>query len=391
MLDSAVVAPHHAAKIVFNDHSVAEFKFIWLRDSCKCQLCVHEATGQRLLDSNSLDLNIRPKELYINDRGQLEIIWPDASQQEKHRSIFDASWLYRYGQCFMENTYEQQDVERNRPPKELWDREKIKKQFPKLSYTEFQSGDAGLRKWLEYIHIFGIAVIQGVPTQNQEEVREIVNRFAYVKQTAYGLTFDVLAEPKAAHLANTGRYLEHHTDLNYREKAPGLQLLHCLKSEVLGEGDEEAAGGKSFFVDGFHVAQWLEDHEPAAFHILTSTPLRFQIKMDGKRYSQLWPVIALDSHGDLAEIHYNNRTSGPLQAPNNVVIPFYHALKKFVDKLRDPASELVFAMSPGDVVAFDNRRVLHGRTAFNPRRIARHLKGCYVDIDEAYSKYDSLL
>ncbi len=63
----------------------------------------------------------------------------------------------------------------------------------------------------------------------QEKVRDIVNRFAYVKQTAYGMTFDVVAEPQAAHLANTGRFLEHHTDLNYREKAPGLQLLHCLK------------------------------------------------------------------------------------------------------------------------------------------------------------------
>ena len=56
-----------------------------------------------------------------------------------------------------------------------------------------------------------------------------MKRFAYVKETAYGITFDVIAEPQPGHLANTGRYLEHHTDLNYREKSPGLQLPRCLK------------------------------------------------------------------------------------------------------------------------------------------------------------------
>jgi hypothetical protein len=64
-----------------------------------------------------------------------------------------------------------------------------------------------------------------------------------------------------------------------------------LQSEVSGDGDEELAGGQSFFVDGFHVAQWLEDNEPAAFHILSSTPLRFQIKMDGVCiYTRIYPL-----------------------------------------------------------------------------------------------------
>ena len=46
-----------------------------------------------------------------------------------------------------------------------------------------------------------------------------------------------------------------------------------------------------------------------------------------KRYSNLWPVILLDNQGNVSEIHYNNRTMGPLQAPGHIIIPFYHALK----------------------------------------------------------------
>jgi gamma-butyrobetaine dioxygenase len=30
---------------------------------------------------------------------------------------------------------------------------------------------------------------------------------------------------------------------------------------------------------------------------------------------------------------------------------------------------------------FDNCRLLHGRTAFDPAEGVRHLQGCYIDID----------
>ena len=37
-------------------------------------------------------------------------------------------------------------------------------------------------------------------------------------------------------------------------------------------------------------------------------------------------------------------------------------------------------LRPGELVAFDNRRVLHGRRAFRSST-RRHLQGCYIDID----------
>lgn len=46
-------------------------------------------------------------------------------------------------------------------------------------------------------------------------------------------------------------------------------------------------------------------------------------------------------------------------------------LQLFSDKLRDPSSSLEFSMVPGDLVAFNNRRVLHGRTAFDPTKVER--------------------
>ena len=36
---------------------------------------------------------------------------------------------------------------------------------------------------------------------------------------------------------------------------------------------------------------------------------------------------------------------------------------------------------------FDNDRVLHGRTGFDPEEGMRHLQGCYIDHDAPRSRY----
>ena len=48
--------------------------------------------------------------------------------------------------------------------------------------------------------------------------------------------------------------------------------------------------------------------------------------------------------------------------------------------LFDPARQLNVRLGPGDCLIFDNTRVLHVRTAF-ARGGARHLQGCYADLD----------
>ncbi|KAG7170366.1 Gamma-butyrobetaine dioxygenase-like 3 [Homarus americanus] len=309
-----------------------------LRDNCQCATCVDPTTKQKLVDSPVLNLNIKPRSLTINNAGKLEITWSE--EGELHKSEYDPAWLFKYGQSFMHNNFASDNIDvellTRRPEFELWDRTTIWSKFPEMSYNEMMESESGLKQWLDLFYKYGVAVLRGVPIK-KDAIVDVVKRFAYVKETQYGHTFDVINKPvKGSHLAYTGVALAHHTDMNYREKSPGMQLLHCLK------------------------------------------------------YSALWPILCTNREGDVTEVHYNNRTMKPLQAPTHVVTPFYHAYKLFSDKLRDPASCLEFNMVPGDLVAFNNRRVLHGRTAFDATKVDRHLQGCYVDIDEAFSKYDSL-
>lgn len=387
LIHSAVPLGAHGAKIIFNDDQTCDFKYIWLRDNCKCDACVHPETSQKIVDSPMLDTTIKPRTLEVTADGDLLIDWPAVAGAWEHRSIYGAAWLHKHGQCFARDAFDVNEEHVHvRPPLELWDRTAIWKRFPDVSYHELMQSDEGLFRWLDMLHKHGIAIIRGVPT-NSNEIINVVKRFAYVKETSYGITFDVISEPDPnAHLAYTGRRLELHTDMNYREKSPGLQLLHCLKSE---SGDE--AGGKSFFVDGFYAAKWLQVNQPAAFHVLSSTPVKFSIRNRNLKYSQHWPIVCVNKDGDVVEIHYNNRTMGTLQVPSHLVLPFYHAYRLLTEKLRDSSLEFVFHLVPGDLVAFNNRRVLHGRTGFDPMQVSRHLKGCYVDIDEAFSVYDHLM
>jgi hypothetical protein len=57
------------------------------------------------------------------------------------------------------------------------------------------------------------------------------------------------------------------------------------------------------------------------------------------------------------------------------------------------AEQVVLKIQPGDVVVFNNRRMLHGRNSFStttPGPIGRHLEGCYVNIDEFKNRHEAL-
>jgi gamma-butyrobetaine dioxygenase len=43
-----------------------------------------------------------------------------------------------------------------------------------------------------------------------------------------------------------------------------------------------------------------------------------------------------------------------------------------------------FGLADGDLVVFDNQRILHGRTAFSSANHPRHLRGCYLTRDSVY-------
>ena len=69
---------------------------------------------------------------------------------------------------------------------------------------------------------------------------------------------------------------------------------------------------------------------------------------------------------------------------------FYKAYRKFASLLSNNQYLLKFKLKAGDIFCFNNRRILHGRTKFNPNSGHRHLQGYYIDKDEIQSRLNFL-
>jgi gamma-butyrobetaine dioxygenase len=178
----------------------------------------------------------------------------------------------------------------------------------------------------------------------------------------------------------------------YFQHPPRYQILHCLRNQVIG--------GTSIFVDAFHVARQLQESHPRDFDILTKTPVSFHYIVDGHHLHhehftiELAPpsIFSPSSQLQISNINY----APPFQAPLPLSTPlaFYPALTRFSKMLNDPMNTFEYTLKEGDAVLFDNRRVLHARTAFrdNPGiemkqgEINRWLKGCYIQTDPLLDK-----
>ena len=103
-------------------------------------------------------------------------------------------------------------------------------------------------------------------------------------------------------------------------------------------------------------------------------------------------IISLDVEGNVAGFRYAHRvTAAPLSISAELVEPVYRATRKLVELMKDSKFVVEFLIKPGDTLAFDNHRILHGRTAYDASRGRRHLLRCEVDREEHHSNLRLLL
>lgn len=138
--------------------------------------------------------------------------------------------------------------------------------------------------------------------------------------------------------------------------------------------------------DGFRIAQELRKEQPHAFATLATQPWDFHNRAKISDYRWRAPMIALSDTGEVTEIRFASFLRGPLSAPFERVEEAYAAYRVLNDYLNDARFRITFRLRPGDCMVFDNRRVLHARTGFDPSTGERHLSGCYLDRDELESR-----
>ncbi len=358
-------------EIEWNDGEKSQFNFMWLRDNCPT---AHDKDSRhRMFNILNLSTNLNPKNYNINKEGKLEIEWSEG----EHTSYYDLNWL-------RENCYTLKNNQKYISPYKLWDNS-LQKNLDsiKIDHNEILNSDKGLIKWLELLHHQGIAIVKNSPTENKSAF-PLLNRISHTRETFFKTPFEVINVPKPNNSAYTAHGLRNHMDLPWFENPPGYQFLHCLIND--------AEGGDSSAVDAFAVAEYLKNNEKEIFETLVNTPLRFRDKdyTQEAHRSFYAPAITLTKDGDYNDIRFSVATMDALDCHPNIMDKVYKAHHKFGNLLHDDKFQIKFRLEKGDIFSFNNRRLLHGRTAFNPNSGHRHLQGYYMDRDEIIARLNFL-
>jgi gamma-butyrobetaine dioxygenase len=247
---------------------------------------------------------------------------------------------------------------------------------PTLDGSNILDDDAVLEQWLAMLVEYGLCRLSNTPT-DLEFVGRLVAHVGPIRDTNFGPIWSVRAKPDPDSTAYTGLDLGQHTDLPTREVPPGYQFLHCVENTV--------KGGWSRMSDGWAVAEAIRTEHPEAYDALTNLDWVFCNRATDAEHRWIGPMIDHGSkHQPLTlRAFYPVRTAPHMSQAD---IPrAYESLRVFATMARDPRFQLVYPFKPGDLVGFDNRRILHGRDAFESAG-SRHLRGCYADHDDFYSR-----
>ncbi|CAM9233349.1 unnamed protein product, partial [Lampetra planeri] len=182
--------------------------------------------------------------------------------------------------------------------------------------------------WLTSLRRHGLALLHGAPAR-RGQIERLANSVGFLRLTFYGNVWEV-------------------------------QFLHCVRQAV--------RGGASQLVDGFAVCEQLRREQPEAFRLLASTPLNY---VDVGKTSVTstctlaTPSYSWMSRGRVQRINLNHATrDSVLDVPLRAVRPLYAALSRFSALTESPRNQITFTLRPGDVITFDNWRLLHGRADY---------------------------
>ena len=208
------------------------------------------------------------------------------------------------------------------------------------------------------------------------------------RQSHYG-TYTLSKKEAVDNVGDITDALDPHVDETYRLSTIGITVFQVLRPS--------SNGGHSTLVDGFEAVRRLREAWPADFELLTKVPITGERRDaahnsggQAKWYAATMPMIRVEFDGDVSGVRLNERQIAPLEVPDNLIEPCYRALRRIFDILYDPDMRLTFELKAGDGLIFDNQRVLHGRTAFEPEEPARSVLTSSVDLEEFHSSLRQL-
>jgi gamma-butyrobetaine dioxygenase len=340
-----------------------ELPALWLRERCQDPHSLDPHTQQRLFDPHRLP-------------DDLSLVCIEEQGENRARLAFSDGYA---GEYELSRLADDLDLEDGLPREVAW-RADLPLDSVSVDGRALDNDEARLRS-VESLLTHGMVIIRNLPT-DPECILEVARRFGYVRETNFGRLFEVYSRPGSNDLAYRPVPLGAHTDNPYREPVPGIQLLHCLVNET--------TGGWSTLVDSLSVGEALREEDPKGLELLASTPVRFRFIDASEELIEHRPIVQRDVSGRMTGVHYSPRLDYLPLLDAATTRRFQRARRRLSELFADPRFELRFPLRAGELMMFNNSRVLHGRTAYDPNEGRRHLQGCYIDLDGPRSLYRTL-
>jgi gamma-butyrobetaine dioxygenase len=333
--------------ITWQNSSYSVYSSLWLRDNAPAHR--DPSTGQRLI--SLVDLPLEPR-LLTAERwppDHITLSWDDGET-----AVFSVQWLRGFDRSLRMNA---------RPTRLPWMGQPAA-HFVRCAYADWVADPAIREDWLYYVGRDGLAFLSHVPVEDAA-VLQVAAHIGLVREMNGGRIFD----------DRGGADLAVHTDSPYRDPVPGFQMLHCLSAD--GHGEERN------FVDGMAAAERVRAHDAEAFSTLCQTPILYRFQDANVDLAAERTMLEVDTREQFRAIHYDDRSIAPLHLKGPLLKKYYAAYRQLADLLCDPARFVSYRLQPGDLVLFDNTRILHGRTEGEGG--SSHLQGCYLEADALYS------
>jgi len=356
------------------DHS--DYHWLWLRDKCQCPKCFNANSRQKYFDSSVLPLDTKPTTVE-NDGETLTLTWLDG-----HVTAYDLSWLkardYSDGRPA--------GGDDARPTPSIWETPRLPP-GAQFDCREVLDSEQTMGEALETLLRLGIVVLKardGEKTPFEQLMERICG---FLQPTYFGTYFDLNVKPEETtdSVAFSTRALPLHTDIPYYSPPPDFQFLNGLDVSPLCL---ERGVGNTRFVDGLTAATTFRAEYPDLFDVLTRVPVinRAEYPLAGKIYENVVPIIMLSADGSIDRILNNPSKMFFDNVEYGDMYSLYQAYKTFKDWLTQNGPSYSHSWSDGDLVIWDNRRVLHGRGEFGSQGIKRILRGGYIGENELVAR-----
>lgn len=314
----------------------------------------------------------------VNANAQtLDVDW---DTKDAHASSYPFAFLAQY------SSFGKSSAPRTEKLWNVADMERDLPTLPRVTFASIMESEQGVLAWLELLNTYGFTVLGDVP-YGRKRVEEVGRRISIIRNSFWGeSSWDVKDKPDPTSLSLTGGDLFPHTDLCFSDSQPGVQFLHCLEFTA-----DKMVGGESTIVDGYYVAEKIRRENPEAFEVLTTKKIGHVFSSKDHYFRFDGPVITLNADGSPQEMRFNQALIAPIEAADNATAKqIYRATQVFAKETRDAANLLHFRLREGEMLVFNNRRMLHGRRGYDAVNTRRHLEGCYLDYEEFVGRLKKL-